>query len=124
MTVLNLTRLWINRVDTGDAISGASGRDRVTNYGMDGEVRKYASGRLRSVTTAGLRINVPRSLVALDFATKEKLVTWLGLNVQVRDHRGNKWFGVFYGVDVTDYMAPGLYAATITLLSTTTVEGV
>lgn len=124
MTVLALNRLWLNRADTGDAISGASGKDRATSYAMDGEVRKYASGRMRSVVTAGLRVDVTRSLVALDYATKEKLVGWLGLNVQLRDHRGNKWFGVFFAVDVTEYQRPDLYAAAVTLHTTTTVEGV
>jgi hypothetical protein len=62
--------------------------------------------------------------VALDFAKKESLIDWLGISVQMRDHRGNKWFGIFYGIDVAEYMRPDLYSATITLQVTTTVEGV
>jgi hypothetical protein len=124
MTILVLTKLWLNRLDTGQAISGASGRDRSTTYAMDGDVRTYASGRRRGVATAGVKTEVSRRMVSLDYATKEALISWLGVSVQMRDHRGNKWYGVFYAVEVTEYMRPDLYAATITLQVTTTVEGV
>jgi hypothetical protein len=124
MTALTLRSLWLNRTDTGEAISGPSGRDRGTTYTMDGERRRYANGRLRAVSTAGVGVEITRTMVALDYATKERLVSWLGVNVQLRDHRGNKWFGVFFTVAVSEYMRPDLYAAAITLLTTTTVEGV
>jgi hypothetical protein len=124
MTVLTLDRLWLNRMDTGEAISGASGRDRQTGYGIDGQVRTYASGRRRAVTTAGLKAEVTRRMVSLDLATTRKLVLWLGAAVQMRDHRGQKWYGVFFDVAVEEYMLTGLYAASITLQTTTTVEGV
>jgi hypothetical protein len=122
--ILTLNKLWINRVDTGEAISGGSGRDRSTGWSIDGSVRTFASGRRRSIAVAGVRGEVPRTMVALDLTTKDLLVSWLGTQVQMRDHRGQKWFGVFYAIDVAEYMHPGLYSATITLQSVTTVEGV
>jgi hypothetical protein len=122
--ILTLNRLWLNRIDTGEAISGGSGRDRSTGWSIDGSVRTFASGRRRSIAVAGVRGEVPRTMVALDLATKDLLVSWLGTQVQMRDHRGQKWFGVFYAVDVAEYMHPGLYSATITLQSVTTIEGV
>lgn len=124
MPVLTLSKLWINRMDTGEAISGASGRDRATGYSVDGNVRTYASGRRRAVAVVGLRAEVSRSMVMVDYATKELLVSWIGALVQMRDHRGNKWFGVFYAVDVDEYMRTDLYSIGITLQVTTTVEGV
>lgn len=124
MPTLTLTKLWINRMDSGEAIAGASGRDRPTTYSMSGGVRQYASGRQRGIAVAGTKVEVTRRMIALDYATKELLITWLGAHVQMRDHRGNKWFGVFYGLDVSEYMRPDLYAAAITLQVTTTVEGV
>lgn len=123
MPTLNLNKMWLNRMDTGQAIAAASGRERATGYSMEGSVRTYASGRRRAVSTAGLRVQVQRSLVAIDFDTKELLVSWLGSFCQLRDHRGNKWFGVFFEVDVREYMRPDLYAATITLDVVTTEEG-
>jgi hypothetical protein len=123
MPILTLDKLWLNRMDTGEAISGASARDRATGYSMEGTVRTYASGRRRAITTAGLRVEVQRRMVALDFDTKEQLVEWLGVHCQLRDHRGNKWFGVFFAVDIGEYMRPDLYSAAITLQAVTTVEG-
>lgn len=124
VTILVLNKLWLNRMDSGESLSGASGPDRPTGYGIDGGVRTYASGRRRAISVAGLRGDVTRSMVALDFATKERLITWLGLHVQMRDHRGNRWYGVFFGVEVSEYKRTDLYSAAITLQTTTTVEGV
>ncbi len=122
MTILQLNRLWLNRMDTGEGISGASGRMPSTSYAMDGAVRTYSSGRRRAFSTTGLKVEVPRQMVALDYATKELLVTWLGVYCLMRDYRGGKWHGVFYDVAVSEYMRSDLYAATITLLVTTTDE--
>lgn len=124
MAVLTLRALWLNRVDTGEAITGASGRDRDTSYSTDSTVRTYASGRRRAITVAGVKSEVSRSLVAINLATAERLVSWLDVQVQMRDHRGQKWAGVFHAVEVGEYMDPGLYSATVTLQVVTTVEGV
>lgn len=124
MTILTLNKLWLNRMDTGAAISGASGRTPAAGYSMEGDVRTYASGRRRAISTAGTKIEVQRTLVALDYDTKELLITWLGASVQLRDYRGNKWFGVFFDVQVNEYMRPDLYSATFTLIGTTLIEGV
>jgi hypothetical protein len=124
MTILVLNKLWLDRFDTGESIAGASGRDRGTSVAVSGEVRTYANGRRRAITAVGARGSVTRRMVQLDYATKEKLISWLGANMQMRDHRGNKWFGVFFAVEITEYMRPDLYAASITLETTTTVEGV
>ncbi len=122
MTVLNLTRLWLNRLDTGEAISGASGPGPATGIAMDGAVRTYAAGRRRSISTAGLKVEVPRTMVALDFATKDRLISWVGTLVQLRDFRGGKWYGVFFELNITEYRRPDLYSASFTLQGTTTTE--
>lgn len=124
MTMLTLNRVWLNRVDTGEAISAPGSRDRQTGWAVDGQVRTYASGRRRGVITAGLKGEIPRTLLAIDYATVQKLQTWLGLNVQYRDNRGQKYFGLFLDLAVREYLRPDLYAATITIQTTTTVEGV
>lgn len=124
MAILLLNRLWLNRLDTGEAISGPSGRDRATGYSIDGSVRTYASGRRRAISIPGLKGEVSRSMVDIDYATKEKLITWLGLTVLMRDHRGNRWFGTFFDVEISEYMPVDMYSLTITLNTTTVVEGV
>ncbi len=122
--ILTLDRLWLNRTDTGEAISARSGDDRPTGYAVDGEVRTYAGGRRRAITTAGTKGSVQRTLEAIDLATADRLKGWLGLHVQMRDHRGQRWFGVFLSVDVREYKDPGLYSAAISLETTSADEGV
>lgn len=124
MTVLTLTRLWINRLDTGEGVSAATDPSRSQSYSMDLDVRTYASGRRRAISVEGEKGEFSFQLIAIDLATVAKLRVWAGANVQVRDHRGQRWFGVFAGLSVGEYKAPLLYSATITLETTTTTEGV
>lgn len=126
MTILTLTKVWINRNDTGEGLSAysdpASGNEQWAN---DGGVRLYASGRRRAYTIEGEGGEVPFTLVELTYDQVETLREWKGLNVQVRDHRGRKWFGVYLSVAVTpirNYVT--VYTAGFTLQTTTTVEGV
>ena len=124
MTVLLLTKLWINRVDTGEAVTGYSDPDRPQTFTTDLHVRAYASGRRRSVTAAGENGEIPFRLVDIDLATVVTLRSWKGVTVQVRDHRGQKWFGAFADVDVDEYTDPSRYAARFTLRLLTFAEGV
>jgi hypothetical protein len=126
MTVLTLDKLWINRVDTGEAIAATSSpTDRSQGFARQVTVREYATGRLRSISTGtASRGQLVYRLMKIDYATKELLITWAGVAVQVRDYRGQKWFGTFSDVDVTEYEQPGYYTAGFTLTTITVVEGV
>ena len=119
-----LDRLWINRTDTGEAVSAYTARDRGQSFAVDLDVRTYANGRRRAISVAGEIGEIPYTLDMLSLATVTLLRSWVGVNVQVRDHRGQKWFGVFAGVQVGEHFEPGRYRATITLQTTTTAEGV
>ena len=124
MPTLTLTKLWVNLVSTGASISGESNRGKQWTVGMDTSVDTYASGRQRAKSVAGVKRQIPYSLMAVTLPTREYLETWLGENVQVRDVRGQKWFGVFADLAVTEYMRPDLYAVGFTLLGVTVDEGV
>lgn len=124
MTAVTLDRVWINRTDTGDAISAQSGQDRTQSFAMDLSVRTYANGRRRAVTTVGEAGEIPYTLAMVSLATVTQLRSWVGAHVQVRDARGQKWFGVFAGVEVAEWPEYQIYRATITLQTVTTVEGV
>ncbi|MEU4367559.1 hypothetical protein [Micromonospora chersina] len=112
MTMLILDRVWINRLDTGEAVAAKSW-DRSPTYDMDGEVRTYAGGRQRSITTEGERGAFSFTLRKLPLATVEVLRSWKGIAVQVRDHRGQSWVGVYFQVTpkepLTTPGAPGGY---------------
>jgi hypothetical protein len=125
MTSLTLNKLWINRLDTGEAISAPTERGSRSQKWTNGlEVRQYANGRNRSIGTTGEQGAISYKLLLISQATYEQLRTWKGIAVQVRDHRGQKWFGVFGEVDVDEYLPSGLYSATVTLLVITATEGV
>lgn len=124
MATLTLQRLWINLVATGEGISAASNRGKEYTADVDLAVRTYANGRRRAISTAGVRRGFGYTLVAVNTATKAKLETWIGLTVQVRDVRGQKRFGVFGGITVTEYLPADLYTVAFTLLETTLTEGV
>ena len=124
MASVTLNKLWINLLSTGEGIAGASNRGKSYGAEVDLSVRTYANGRRRAIATAGIKREIPYTLVALDLATKIKLESCIGQSIQVRDNRGQKWFGTFAGVSTSEYMPTGLYAVSFTLLETTVVEGV
>lgn len=126
MTVLTLDKLWINRLDTGEAIAAISHpSDRSQQHSRNLAVREYASGRLRSISTGvAARGQLVWRLVAVDQVVKDTLVAWAGVAVQVRDYRGQRFFGTFADVDVQEFQQAGLYSVGFTLQTITHVEGV
>lgn len=124
MPALTLTRLWVNLMSTGEGISGASNRKKQWTVDVDVNVRTYANGRRRAISSPGIRREIPYTMLAVALPTRDYLESWLGRNVQVRDTRGQKWFGVFGGLSVLEHMPPTLYDVSFTLQTTTTSEGV
>ena len=122
MAVLTLSMLWINRLDNGAAISAQSA-DRGRTHDQAGEVRTYAGGRQRAVTIAGERGQFTFRLAYVTLATVELLRSWVGADVQVRDHRGQRFVGVFFGVTIAEYKDPTSYDVAIVLHTVTVVEG-
>jgi hypothetical protein len=76
MTVLLLDKLWINRLDTWEAIAAISSpTDRSQGFTRQVDVREYASGRVRSVSTGtAARGQLVYRLIGVDLATKNKLI--------------------------------------------------
>lgn len=126
MTVLALRQFWINRLDTGASLAAWSDPDRPQEYSTAQDVRTYASGRQRAVSTVGERGQVQVTLVMLTLANVQTLrdLSAQSVAVQARDHRGQRWFGVFDAVAVKEYRDPNLYAASITIRTITWDEGV
>lgn len=125
MAVLVLSKLWVNRLDTGEAVSAYS-QDRAEAHTSDGEVRGYAGGRQRSITREGEAGQFTFTLRRVPLADVETLRTWKGLTVQVRDNRGRKFFGVYFGVPIVKEYRDNLdlYDVTIELRTVTVSEGV
>lgn len=124
MAVLNLTMMWVNRLDTGDSVSGQSSIQRGRQHSVDGEVSTWAGGRQRASMTDGERGQFAFTLRILSLTTVEKLRTWIGIPVQVRDARGQRFFGVFFSVEPKEWRESAIYDVDIALRVITYVEGV
>jgi hypothetical protein len=123
MATLTLDRVWVNRMDSGESVSAMSGVARSRQHDMAGEVRTYAGGRQRSVTTEGERGQFAFTLRLVSQDAIDTLREWKGLDVQVRDHRGQRFFGVYFAVNVIELREATLYDVAIELRTVTVVEG-
>jgi hypothetical protein len=125
MATLQLDRVWVNHLPDGAAVAAYSAVERTRSYSQAGEVRTYAGGRQRSITSAGTAGTFGFTLRLLTSASIDTLVSWIGQTVQVRDARGQRFFGVFYAVEVTEQRdAPTLYDVALTVNVVDQVEGV
>ena len=123
MASVTLTRTWVNLVATGEAVSAWTGRDKAREYSREGEVRRYAGGRFRSITAAGTRGQQTFRLRDVSQTDVDTLVSWIGQTVIVRDNRGRRMFGTFFSVPVTDRMDTSYYEVTLTVFEVTYDEG-
>ena len=125
IATLVLDQIWVNLLSTGAAVSAQSAPDRAETYTIPGTVRTYAGGRQRSINTAGEMGTFKFTLRVTVRANVETLRTWQGQAVQVRDHKGRRWFGTFFGVDVMEYVSSNtLWDVNITMQVVTATEGV
>lgn len=89
-----------------------------------GEVRRYASGRQRSVRQAGRT----RAITATLPACSVEQIKWLqdnqGETLCIRDDRGRKLWGVYYSLPVDEHRYNGEADVTLALSEVTRVEGV
>lgn len=98
MTTLLLTKTWINQMTTGEAVSAQADADDEDVQEMQGRIATYSGGRQRAVTQEGVAGVWRRTLRQVSYADTEKLRTWMGQTVLVRDHRGRKLWGVVLSV--------------------------
>ena len=124
MSTLILDRVWINRLDTGEAVSAKSW-DRARDMSVEGDVRTYGAGRRRSVMQVGRRNVMAFTLRRLSTLQVVRLEGWLGEAVMYRDYRGQRFVGAYYGLDFKEYIVePDVYDIGITLHEVTWREGV
>jgi hypothetical protein len=123
VTVLALNRLWLNLVATGEGVSGTSNRRKTQEFGVGGQIVKGANGRLRGTSVAGETGEFPYTYMLASAAVRDKLRGWQGQLVLARDHRGQKWYGMYFGLNVTEYMPADLCQVSFTLQMVTYVEG-
>jgi hypothetical protein len=121
--MLSLTSLWVNLLGTGESIASPS-IGNASASGVEGEVRTYAGGRQRYIGKAGTGGTIDRTLRLLTVTQVEKLESWCGQTVLVRDYRGQHWWGVFSKVTRIAVKGTSKYDASFTLSLVTQDEGV
>jgi len=110
-------------MDTGESVSGFT-KDRGRAHANAGETRTYAGGRRRAILSAGESGTFKFTLLDLTFDQVETLRSWKGVPVEVRDHRGQRFVGVYFTVDIDEDKTPTLYNVAITLETLTFEDGV
>jgi len=84
------------------------------------EVRRYAGGRVRSVTRPGTTKLLSLSFELADRADMYQLEDWLGSTVLYRDPRGRRLWGVFAAVDEGELPGVGEDTVNVNLTFTQT----
>jgi hypothetical protein len=124
MTTLTLTKLFVNLVSSGAAVSAQS-TGRGEDYTNTGEVKQLAGERLRAVTVAGERGQFAFVMLEVPAADVATLRLWKGQLVLVRDDRGRAFYGVYHNVRPTDVPDKKTsYNVAITLFVVTADTGV
>ena len=122
---VTLSTVWINLAST---LSNYQSFPQMSTLSVDtnqpGQVRTYAGGRLRLVTTAGV---ARTAAVTLAECTRDQ-INWLqsvvGQTVLVRDDRGRKIWGTFLTPKVTENQHNGNGDVTLTINEITYSEAV
>lgn len=104
MTTVSLTfeDAWITDVATLVSVH-ASYPERTSDDEVDGEIRAYAGGRLRSITSARTKATYPIVLQLLNDTDTALLKTWRGRLLLLRDGEGRRVFGTYFARSIEDY---------------------
>lgn len=118
MATLVLDRFWVNLMSDGTAVAAYSDPDRTGQFAVPGEVRTYAGGRRRAVSQEGEEVTYGVMLVDLTKAQVDTLTAWKGRALQIRDNRGQRLVGTYFGVARTE-QKDGNYRVAFTFNGTT-----
>lgn len=125
MTTLTLTKLWVNLLSTGEAVSAYGQIGRPSEFSIDGDVVTYAGGRQRGESVDGERSTYTFTLVDCTLAQRDKLRLWFGLPVIVRDHRGQAFKATYFAINLNEMTYDlDLYTIAITVHGVTVSESV
>lgn len=102
-SIVTLTTVWINLAgDPTVSVSFSNMATLTVTKTIQGEIRRYANGRTRAVTRAGVTDSAEVNLPYCD----RTQITWLedniGQLVCVRDNYGRKFFGIYLTVPVQE----------------------
>ena len=123
MTSIAVDAAWFNLASdlTQSITMVLTGESDMTSRPV--EVRRYAGGRVRSVTRPGTTKELNLSFELADRADMLQLEDWIGSTVLYRDPRGRRLWGVFAAVDEGELPGVGEDTVNVNLtLSQTTFD--
>jgi hypothetical protein len=96
MATVTLTQVWFhNRSDLSDYVT-LDATQLWDQTASPGQVRRFAGGRLRSITTTGNHRQLSITFELVDRDTVDQLRDWTGVTLLYRDPLGRNLFGVFH----------------------------
>lgn len=102
MASVTLDELWIHQVADLTQFVRVYMGSLNEESGVTGEVRRYANGVTRAITTLGTTRRVRVELPYVARADYETLESWVAQPVMVRDPLGRKVFGMFFAVSADE----------------------
>ena len=105
MASVTLGDFWLNLASDPSQFVVIRRAASTWSTSQSGEVRQYASGRLRTISRGGRTGQTTAHVRTTDMALIATLTDWIGQTVCVRDERGRKAFGVYFDVPQTDDVA-------------------
>ena len=102
MTSIVVDAAWFNLASdlTKSITMVLTGESDMTSRPVD--TRRYAGGRVRSVTRPGIKKQINASFELADRADRYQLEDWIGVTVLYRDPRGRRLWCVFGAVDESE----------------------
>ena len=110
--------VWLTDVADPTVSVQASSPEREETAHLDGEVRFYAGGRRRVITSMSDARTYPLTLQWLTPADVDQLRSWRGRVLLLRDSLGRRVFGTFLAVEVADRYIVGGWRSVVTLTFT------
>lgn len=102
MASVALDELWVHQVSDFSSFVRVYMGSLSEESGMSGEVRRYANGVTRAVTTLGTTKRVSVELPYVLREDFETLESWVSTPVMVRDPLGRKVFGMFFSLNADE----------------------
>lgn len=102
MAIVTLADVWVHQVSDLSSFVQVYAGSISERSGISGEVRRYANGVTRAITTLGTTRTVKVDLPFVSRADIDLMETWVATPVMVRDPLGRKTFGMFFSVDIED----------------------
>jgi len=100
MATLTLDRMWIHQASSPDDYVTIRQSSWPEAYSVPVDVRTFAGGRVRSITSSGSTLTLSVSAPFVDYDTFTDLkASFVGVPVMIRDGRGFRQWGIIDNVN-------------------------